>query len=85
MGRSAETLATLPRKLFGEEVKAFGAGLARVIPNLQVYVPSRDLLTGEAPGTNLYTYIAAATLQSALWCTALLVIAGLIFRRRDFL
>jgi len=84
VGRSADTLANLPLKLFGEEVRALGAAASRVIPNLMVYVPERPLLTGEASGTSLGGYLGFALLHAVGWIAGLLAAASLIFRRRDF-
>jgi hypothetical protein len=58
--------------------------LSKVFPNLMVYVPPRPLLTGEAQGVQLSEYIVLAAGQSLLWSAALLVCAGFIFRKRDF-
>lgn len=85
VGRSADTLGKLPARVFGETIKQAGVALSKVVPNLQFYVPPRTLLTGELPGTSLTTYIGLAALQSLALSAALLVVAGIIFRRRDFL
>lgn len=85
VGRSADTLAKLPARVFGETIKSMGLALSKVVPNLQFYVPPRTLLTGELPGTSLSAYIGLAALQSIALSSALLVLASLIFRRRDFL
>lgn len=85
VGRDADTLAHLPARFFGTAIKSMGEALARVVPNLQVYVPPRPLLTGETPDASLWAHIGLASAQSLAWCTALLVLATWIFRRRDFL
>lgn len=85
VGRSADTLAKLPARVFGDTIKQMGLVLSKVVPNLQFYVPPRTLLTGELPGSSLSVYIGLAALQSVALSAALLVVAGLIFRRRDFL
>lgn len=84
VGRSADTLAKLPKRVFGEFVKEVGETLSHVVPNLMAYVPPRPQLTGEAL-TPLAQYVTTAALQSALWSAGLLAFAALIFRRRDFL
>jgi ABC-type transport system involved in multi-copper enzyme maturation permease subunit len=84
VGRSADTLASLPVKMFGETLKEFGAAASRVVPNLMLYVPERPLLTGEASGTNLTTYALFAFVHALGWAGGLLLVASLIFRRRDF-
>jgi len=85
VGRSADTLARLPERMFGEVVHQGAAALARVVPNLMVYVPPRPLLTGEASGAPLPQYVALASLQAIAWTTLLLGVASVLFRRRDFL
>jgi len=85
VGRSADTLAHLPARVFGEAIERLGQGLSRVVPNLMVYSPPRELLTGEAAGTPLGPYAGLAALQALAWSVGLLAVASLIFRRRDFL
>jgi ABC-type transport system involved in multi-copper enzyme maturation permease subunit len=84
VGRSADTLAKLPAHTFGETVKKLGALLAKVVPNLQVYVPPRPLLTGESASASLAPHLLLAGAQSVAWAVGLLALSGLIFRRRDF-
>jgi Cu-processing system permease protein len=85
VGRSADTLARLPARVFGSVVKSIGTVLSHVMPNLMVYVPSRALLTGEAVGVSYWPYTLVAAGQALAWCVLLLVCATIIFRRRDFL
>jgi hypothetical protein len=85
LGRQSDSLARLPAKFFGEAIAAAGKGLARVVPNLQTYVPPRPLLTGEALEAHLGQYMLMATLQSLAWAVGLLAVASLVFKRRDFL
>lgn len=85
VGRSADTLAKLPAHIFGETIQQIGEVLSKIFPNLMVYVPPRTLLTGEIAGTDYGPYAWAAFVQAAGWCVALLIVATLIFRKRDFL
>jgi ABC-type transport system involved in multi-copper enzyme maturation permease subunit len=85
VGRSADTLGRLPVHYFGPVVKAIGAQLSKVVPNLMLYVPPRSLLTGEAAGVSLSQYMGFALLHAVAWSIALLALASVIFRRRDFL
>ncbi len=80
IGRSADTLARLPEKVFGSTLVALGHGLARVFPNLQVYVPARPLLLGDS----VWRYVATAELHSALYAAGLLALSAIVFHRRDF-
>jgi len=84
IGRSSDTLAHLPKRMFGEAVAAGFAGIARVVPNLHVYVPARPLLLGQVAGEAVWRYVGAAALQAAFYSIALLVAGTLAFRKRDF-
>src|SRR4051812_5066008 len=53
VGRSADILARLPVRTFGTAMASLGALLAKLVPNLMLYVPPRPLLTGEASGPSL--------------------------------
>jgi Cu-processing system permease protein len=83
VGRSASTLAQLPVRVFGETIHEAAQVLARVVPNLMLYVPERALLTGEGLGSTPAGYIALAALHTLGWAAALLGSACLLFRRRD--
>lgn len=85
MGRSADTLARLPERLYGADVAGMARGLAKILPNLMLYVPPRTLLTGETSGPSLGNYLGMAALHSLAWSVLLLACASLLFRRRDFL
>lgn len=85
VGRSADTLATLPVRVFGSTIHAAGAALSKVVPNLMLYVPARPLLTGEITGLSLWPYVARAAAHALGWALLLLASASLIFRRRDFI
>lgn len=83
VGRSADTLVTLPTRLFGDTVPVIAQWVARVVPNLMLYVPERPLLTGEADA-ELGTYLLSAGAHALLWIFGLLVLSGVLFQRRDF-
>ena len=85
VGRSADTLARLPERVFGAPLSHLCGGLAKVVPNLMLYVPPRPLLTGEASGVGLGSYLGMAALHAVAWAVLLLTAASLLFRRRDFL
>jgi Cu-processing system permease protein len=85
VGRSADTLAHLPPRVFGTTIQSAGELLSKLVPNLMLYVPPRPLLTGEAPDVALGSYLLLAAAQALAWSAGLLAAASLIFRRRDFL
>lgn len=85
IGRSADTLARLPARVFGQGLHDAGVAVSKVVPNLMLYVPQRSLLTGEAAGTSLWSYVAHSALHALGWALLLLAAASAIFRRRDFI
>jgi Cu-processing system permease protein len=85
VGRESQTLGRLPARVFGEPIKRMGAALSAIVPNLDLYVPPRPLLTGETPGSFLAGYVGLAALQAVGWSLALLIVSALIFERRDLL
>jgi hypothetical protein len=85
VGRSADTLARLPERVFGATLKSIGEALSKIMPNLMLYVPPRPLLTGEQAGEPLGPYLLLAAAHALAWSVGLLALASLIFRRRDFL
>lgn len=84
VGRSADSISRLPKKVFGDEIHEAGKLLARVVPNLHVYVPARPLLTGEAIEANLAAYVGQAGVMTLGWTLGLLAAASFVFQRRDF-
>ena len=84
VGRSVDTLGNLPPKVFGEGVRDAGRVLARIFPNLHVYVPARPLLLGHVADVSLVGYVGAAAAHALFYATVLLVVSALIFRKRDF-
>ncbi len=83
-GRSADTLAHLPALSFGETIAAMGRAVARILPNLQAYVPPRPVLLGYLPDVSLRNYVALAGTQAILYTASLLAVSAVIFQRRDF-
>jgi len=83
VGREAGTLGRLPVRMFGEIGKRAGAVLATLVPNLDVYVPPRPLLTGEALNVSLGRHLVLSGAQAVAWSVGLLVVSSLIFDKRD--
>jgi hypothetical protein len=71
--------------VYGPGIPTFFAAVAKVVPNLMLYVPSRARLTGEVSGMPLWPYVGEAALHALGWSLLLLAAASLIFRRRDFI
>jgi hypothetical protein len=85
VGRSADTLAHLPEKVFGSAIKEIGIACSKVVPNLMLYVPPRPLLMGHSVDVTLSRYLLDCSLHALAWSAGLLAVATLIFRRRDFI
>jgi hypothetical protein len=83
IGRNADLLAKLPERTFGHAIALFGRGIARIVPNLQMFVPPRVVLTGHAGGSS-GGYVGEAFVYGFAYVVVLLVISALIFRQRDF-
>lgn len=83
IGRSAGTLENLPQRLFGEGGHALGKTLAKLVPNLQAFVPERPLLLGHA-NASTWSYVARSSGLAAAYATLFLAAAALVFSRRDF-
>jgi ABC-type transport system involved in multi-copper enzyme maturation permease subunit len=84
IGRSADILGNIPERIFGSAVRSAGVALARVVPNLNVYVPPRPLLLGQLATVPLAGYVASAWLNAVLYTVVLLTLSAVVFRRRDF-
>lgn len=83
LGRSADDMATMKSKQIGELVRRLLRVAAEILPNLQLYVPSRSLLMGESK-VALWPYVATSTGYGILYAGLLLIFAAIIFQRRDF-
>jgi hypothetical protein len=84
IGRSSDTMAHLPKKMFGEAFALGFAGIARVVPNLHLYVPARPLLLGQVANQGVWPYVGVAAIHAFFYATALVVAGALAFRKRDF-
>lgn len=87
IGRSTDSLGNLPARQFGAIgpfVRGGGIVLAKVFPNLVVYVPARPLMLDQVPMVPLASYMATAWMNALLYAVVLLALSGLIFRKRDF-
>lgn len=85
IGRSSGALEKFPVKFFGPEIAQAARVLGKVVPNLQMFVPPRPLLTGEAADVDRAHYLLLATGTGLGWTVGVLALAVIVFRRRDFL
>ena len=58
--------------------------LAKIVPNLNLYVPARPLLLGQLAAVPLWSYVGRAWLNAILYAAVLLTLSAVVFRRRDF-
>lgn len=84
VGRSADLLANLPAKVFGDTIRSVGRVIATIMPNLHLYTPPRPLLLGQVPETPLWGYVARAGFHAIFFSAVLLSLGALVFRKRDF-
>jgi ABC-type transport system involved in multi-copper enzyme maturation permease subunit len=84
VGRSADSLAHLPVRFLGTTIPAIAAACARVVPNLNVYVPPRPLLLGQVADAPVWPFVGLGAAHALFYATVLLVVSALIFRKRDF-
>lgn len=83
IARSTWLMQHLPRRNFPAAVRAALQGVARVVPNLHLFVPERAVLLTDDPNHPLARYVALAVGYAALWAAGLLAASSLLFRRRD--
>lgn len=84
IGRSSDTLGNLPERVFGSAVRSVGIVLAKIVPNLDTYVPARPLLLGQVAQVPLLPYLARGCANALLYAVVLLALSAVVFRRRDF-
>ncbi|AKF05572.1 ABC transporter permease [Sandaracinus amylolyticus] len=86
VGRSADEMATMRSNVLPESVRDLLHGLAWVVPNLNLFVPPHRALTEHVEGSGgPVEYVASAMGYGVLYAAILIVMACVVFRRRDFL
>jgi len=86
VGRAAHDMVAMKTRVLSPAMKTFLSWLAEVVPNFNLFVPGRTTLVTQATeyGGPL-TYVATSMGYAILYAAAILFVAALIFRRRDFL
>lgn len=84
LGRSADTMATMRSRVLPETLRSFLHGLAWVVPNFHLFVPSMHALS-PTHGAELSpaAYVGQSMCYAVVYATALLVVASAVFERRD--
>jgi len=86
VGRAAHDMVAMKTIVLSPAMKTVLSWLAEVVPNFNLFVPGRNALV--AKSTTLgepLAYVATSMGYAILYATATLIVASLIFRRRDFL
>lgn len=83
ISRSTWLMQHLPRRTVSLAARTALETVARVVPNLHLFVPERAVLLSDDPNHPLARYVALATGYAALWAAGLLTASSLLFRRRD--
>jgi ABC-type transport system involved in multi-copper enzyme maturation permease subunit len=83
LGRSADSMATMRSRVLPEAVRSLLHGLAWVLPNFHLFVPSMHALEPADGALSPLAYVGSSMTYAALYACALLVVASVIFQRRD--
>jgi len=85
-GRSADTMATMKSQAIPQVVRDALKGLVEIWPNFNLFVPGAHTLNNPlAAGAGPLSYVVTTMAYAAAYSAVLLLLAALIFRRRDFL
>jgi Cu-processing system permease protein len=86
VGRSADLMIQMKGKVLPGVVRDLLRKVVRVWPNFNLFVPGPHTLHGQLPGgAGPSTYVASSMAYAVLYSALLLLVAALIFRRRDFI
>ena len=83
LGRSADSMATMHSRVLPESVRTFLHGLAWVLPNFHLFVPSMHALEPTEGALSPLAYVGSSMTYAFLYAAALLVVASAVFQRRD--
>ena len=86
VGRAAHDMVAMKTRVLSPAMKTLLSWLAEVVPNFNLFVPGRNtLVTKAAEYGEPLTYVATSMGYAILYAAVTLIVATLIFRRRDFL
>jgi ABC-type transport system involved in multi-copper enzyme maturation permease subunit len=86
VGRAAHDMVAMETRVLSPAMKTLLRWLAEVLPNFNLFVPGRNtLVTTTTEFGKPLTYVATSMGYAILYAGATLIVAALIFRRRDFL
>ena len=79
-------MVAMKTRVLSPAIKDVLGWLAEVIPNFNLFVPGRSTLVTKATGYgDPLAYLGTSMGYAVFYAAAVLFIAALIFRRRDFL
>jgi ABC-type transport system involved in multi-copper enzyme maturation permease subunit len=84
VGRSADTMVTMKTKAIPVAIKEALKDLVWYWPNFNLFVPGRHTLETELAHAGPLSYVGNALVYAVCYSTVVLILAALIFRRRDF-
>ncbi|MEM7137973.1 MAG: ABC transporter permease subunit [Myxococcota bacterium] len=86
VGRSADDMVAMKTRVLSPAIKSVLGWLAQVVPNFNLFVPGRQtLVVASAEFGTPAGYVGTTMGYAILYAAATLIIASLVFRRRDFL
>jgi len=83
LGRSADSMASMQSRVLPEALRTFLHGLAWVVPNFNLFVPSMHALDETVGALSPGAYVGQSLAYAVLYASALLVVASALFERRD--
>jgi hypothetical protein len=85
IGRCAGLMLEFRGRSVPAEVRDLLQAVATVVPNLQLFVPSRQTLLEVDDGAAVWRYIGQAWAHGGLYALLLVLVSTLLFRRRDLI
>jgi Cu-processing system permease protein len=86
VGRSADTMANMKSRAIPDMVKELLKQLGKVWPNFNLFVPGRHTLEVQlGDGAGPLSYLVNNMIYATAYSCVILVLAALIFQRRNFL
>ena len=84
VGRAAHDMVAMETRVLSPTMKKLLRWIAEVVPNFNLFVPGRTTLVTKELGAPM-GYLFTSMGYAILYAAATLIVASLIFRRRDFL
>lgn len=84
VGRSGDEMVAMKSNVVPDSIKAALRALVEVVPNFHLFVPGRNTLVSDVAG-GPWVYAATTAAYACFYSLALMALAALVFRRRDFL